>query len=114
VARSEFTQLRPEAARRLILALQSALSFLRENPEEAAGLTMAAAREDPEQFRRMWRDSDFMLDLNQALLTVLEDEARWALTRRGTASADHPRFLDRIDARPLASASPNAVSILLP
>jgi ABC-type nitrate/sulfonate/bicarbonate transport system substrate-binding protein len=42
------------------------------------------------------------------------DEARWALARRATAPAASPNFLEFIDARPLQSAVPNAVSILVP
>ena len=48
------------------------------------------------------------------LLGGLEDEARWALAKNGTAQATLPNFLDFIDARPLRRLRPDAVSILLP
>lgn len=114
VARPEFIASRPEAARRFILALQNALTFLRENPEPARRLTIEATKEDPVAFGKVWQVSDFMLALNQSLLSVLEDEARWALARRATAPAAPSNSLEFIDARPLQSAVPGAVSILLP
>jgi NitT/TauT family transport system substrate-binding protein len=112
VARREFAASRPEAARRFILALQAALTFMRDNPEAARRLTLEATKEDPAAFGKVWQVSDFMLGLNQSLLSVLEDEARWAMARKPAAPA--PSFLDFIDARPLQRAVPDAVSILLP
>jgi NitT/TauT family transport system substrate-binding protein len=112
VARREFADSRPDAARRFLLALQAALTFMRENPEAARLLTLQATKEDAATFGKVWQVSDFMLGLNQSLLSVLEDEARWAMARKPAALA--PSFLDFIDARPLQRAVPDAVSILLP
>jgi NitT/TauT family transport system substrate-binding protein len=112
VARREFADSRPDAARRFLLALQAALTFMRENPEAARLLTIEATKEDAATFGKVWQVSDFMLGLNQDLLSVLEDEARWAMARKPAAAA--PSFLEFIDARPLQSAVPDAVSILLP
>lgn len=114
VASAEFADSRPEVARKFFLALNRALAFVRDNPEEAGRLAMQAAKEDPALFGQMWKASDFTLDLNQSLLSVIEDEARWALAKAGTASATPPKFLELIDPRPLASVRPHAVSILLP
>ena len=114
VAPPEFAGSRPEVARKFILALNRTLTFLRENPKEAGQLTMKAAKEDPALFAKVWNAGDFMLELNQSLLSVLEDEARWALGKAGRAPATLPNFLEFIDARPLARVEPDAVSILLP
>jgi NitT/TauT family transport system substrate-binding protein len=112
VARRELTASRPDAVGRFLLALHDALTFLREDPEAARLLTLKATGEDPAAFGKVWQVSDFMLALNQSLLSVLEDEARWAMARKPGAPA--PSFLEFIDARPLQSAVPHAVSILLP
>jgi NitT/TauT family transport system substrate-binding protein len=114
VARPDFTDARPETARRFILALQNALTFLRENAEAARRLTIDATKEDPVAFAKVWQVSDFSLELNQSLFSLLEDEARWALARRAAAPVAPPNFLEFIDVRPLRSAVPGAVSMLLP
>jgi GH25 family lysozyme M1 (1,4-beta-N-acetylmuramidase) len=62
----------------------------------------------------MWQVNDFILALNQSLLSVLEDEARWALAKKPTAQTTLPNFLDFIDAGPLQSVRADAVTILLP
>jgi len=114
VAPPEFVRSRPEVARRLLLALARALEFLRANSDQAGQLTLKATKEDPQQFGKIWNVGDFELNLNQSLLSVLEDEARWALAKSGAANATLPNFLELIDAGPLASVRPHAVSMLLP
>jgi NitT/TauT family transport system substrate-binding protein len=114
VAPPAFAASRPQVARRFLLALDNALNFLRENPEEARRLAVKATNEDPVVFGKMWQVNDFILALNQGLLSVLEDEARWTLAKKPTAQATLPNFLDFIDAGPLQSVRADAVTILLP
>ena len=114
VARPEFSKLRPDAARRFMLALQNALNYLRNKPEEAKRLVLEATKGDLAIEGGMWEGSDFTLTLDQNLLSAIEDEARWALARKGAAHTALPNFLDFIDARPLQSARPEAVTMLLP
>lgn len=113
VARPDFAGSRPETARRFFAALQSALDFLRDHPEEAKRLIVNAAKEDPELSDRIWQVFDYTLTLDESLFSGLEDEARWALAKRTTVPATLPNFLDFVDARPLQSVQPEAVSILL-
>jgi NitT/TauT family transport system substrate-binding protein len=114
VARPDFAGSRPEVARRFFMALQTALDFLRDNPEEARRIMVDATKEDAELSAAIWRVYDYTLTLDQSLLSGLEDEARWALAKKAAARATLPNFLDFIDARPLQSVRPDAVSILLP
>lgn len=114
VARPEFSGSRPEVARKFFAALQNAQTFVRERPEEAKRLMLNVTGEDPEISGKVWEDSDYTLTLDQSLLGGLEAEARWALSRRAAARATLPNFLEFIDARPLQSVRPDAVSILLP
>lgn len=114
VARPDFAGSRPEVARRFFVALQAALDFVRDHPEEARRLILNATKEDPELYAQIWRVYDFTLTLDESLLSGLEDEARWALAKKATPQATLPNFLEFIDVRPLQSARPDAVSILLP
>jgi NitT/TauT family transport system substrate-binding protein len=114
VARPDFAGSRPEVARRFFLALESALDFLRDNPKQAERLIVDATKEDAELSAAIWRAYDYTLTLDESLLSGLEDEARWALAKRATAMDTLPNFLGFIDARPLQSVQPDAVSILLP
>ena len=114
IARPDFASSRPEVARRFIAALRAALDFLREHPREAKRLIVQAGKEDAELSASIWRAQDYTLTLDESLLGGLEDYARWALAKTGTAEAKLPNFLDFIDPRPLRSVQAEAVSILLP
>jgi NitT/TauT family transport system substrate-binding protein len=114
VARPEFAGSRPEVAQKFLAALQDAQTFVRDNPEEAKRLMLNVTKEDPEILGRVWEECDYMVTLDQSLIGALEEQARWALGRRATARATVPNFLEFIDARPLKSVRPDAVSILLP
>lgn len=114
VARPDFAGSRPEVARRFFVALQAALEFVRDHPEEARRLIVNATKEDPQLTARIWRVDDFTLTLDESVLSGLEDEARWALAKTTTPQATLPNFLDFIDARPLKSVQPDAVTMLLP
>ena len=114
VARQEFAAARPEVARRFLVALQTALDFLRGDPEEARRLVAPLTHEAAELSAEMWRASDYTLTLDESLLSALEDEARWTLAKKAKSQASLPNFLDFIDARPLQNVRADAVSILLP
>jgi NitT/TauT family transport system substrate-binding protein len=114
IGRPDFAGSRPQVARRFFAALQTALDFLREHPEEAKRLIVQAGKEDAELSASIWRAQDYTLTLDESLLGGLEDYARWALAKKGAAEAKLPNFLDFIDPRPLRSVQADAVSILLP
>ncbi len=113
LARPEFAAARPAVARKFILALGNALDFVRKYPEEAKHAIVEATKQDPALLGNAWEPDAYMFSLDQGLLGGLEDQARWALSER-TTRAPLPNFLEFIDARPLRSARPDAVSILLP
>ena len=54
------------------------------------------------------------LVLDQGLLNSLEDEARWALAKKDAPQAAQPDMLGFIEAGPLKSVRPDAVTMLLP
>jgi ABC-type nitrate/sulfonate/bicarbonate transport system substrate-binding protein len=114
VARPGFAKLRPDTARRFMLALKNALLYLSNYPDEAKHIVLDATKGDPAVEGRIWEESDFSLTLDQSLLSGLEDEAHWALAKRGATQEKLPNFLDYIDAWPLQSVQPGAVTILLP
>jgi NitT/TauT family transport system substrate-binding protein len=114
VARPDLARARPDVVRRFLIALQSALASVLESPNEAKGLIAKAIREDVGLIGKIWEECDYTLTLDQGLLAGLESEARWALRKNMTARTTLPNFLDFIDAGPLQSVRPDAVSLLLP
>jgi hypothetical protein len=57
---------------------------------------------------------NFELFLDQGLLLVMEDQARWMIQNRLTEQTKVPNYLDYIDPGPLLKADPKAVRLVIP
>lgn len=111
VARREFARQRPEAARRLLRALVRAEAFFRDRPDDARK-AMAAALGDGGGLDGSLRQFVFRVRLDQGLLILLEEEARWARRTGRTSSGESPNFLETIDPVPLLAVKPDAVGLI--
>lgn len=97
--------------RALCRALDRAMRFIAEQPDEAWAILRRRLGYDDAAVAWMRPDIDFALELRQSLLTALEGQARWAL-RGGHARGTMPNFLDYLLPDPLASVRPGAVTIV--
>ncbi len=112
VARREFARQRPEAARRLLRALVRAEVFFRDRPGDARKAMAAVLGDDDGGLDGSLRLFDFRVRLDQGLLVLLEEEARWA-RRTGRASGQaSPNFLETLDPAPLLAVKPDAVGLI--
>ncbi len=65
------------------------------------------------QFAELWDIFKYDVSLDQALITTMENQARWARSKRGEElSAPLPNFLDIVYLDGLKSVNPEAVSII--
>jgi hypothetical protein len=55
---------------------------------------------------------DYVLSADQSLVSLLENEARWALREGHVSGAKPANYLDLLYLPPLSKASPSAVSIV--
>ena len=73
---------------------------------------VAAMKLDAGTFDAVGPDYHFALELNQNLLSTLEDQARWAIQNRLTTQTAMPNFLHIIKIDPLMAVNPDAVTIV--
>lgn len=59
----------------------------------------------------VWLDHQFILSLDQTLVLLMEDEARWLINNRLTNATDVPNFVDHIYLEALAQVKPNSATI---
>ncbi|WP_284614781.1 ABC transporter substrate-binding protein [Aquabacterium humicola] len=97
--------------RALCRALDRAMRFIAEQPDEAWAILGRRLGYDAAAVAAMRRDIDFALELRQSLLTSLEGQARWAL-RGGHARGTMPNFLDYLVPGPLEAVRPDAVTVV--
>jgi hypothetical protein len=60
----------------------------------------------------IWQRYEFYLSLEQSLITVMEDEARWMISNNLTAENNIPNFLHYIYEDALKTIKPEAVNII--
>jgi ABC-type nitrate/sulfonate/bicarbonate transport system substrate-binding protein len=112
VSRREFARQRPEPARRVLRALIRAEAFFRDRPDEARKAMATALGDDDGTLDASLRQFDFRVRLDQGLLVLLEEEARWAKRIGRGSNRDSPNFLETLDPVPLQAVKPDAVGLI--
>ena len=111
ITRADFVKKRPKAAERLLRALIEAENYTAGHAPEARDLMARRLGYDPVLVESLWPRCDFRVRLDQDLLTLMEDEARWAIRRKGLKQ-EIPNYLDVIRWEGLKRIKPEAVSII--
>lgn len=111
VVRRAFVNERPAVVRGLLRALLAAEDFVRARPDEARQLLARQLQADPDHWAEVWAGLDLHVGLDQALLVLLETQARWAL-REGFVESMSPAGLRaHLYPEALAQVRPQAVTI---
>ena len=106
--RSQFVR-RGDALVRLLRAVERAEQFIQDRPDEAQAILREQLRLDQRFVDWVWGGLGFRLSLDQALLTTMEGEARWAQREGHVAERARPNVLTLIHAGPLKAVKPAAV-----
>jgi ABC-type nitrate/sulfonate/bicarbonate transport system substrate-binding protein len=108
----DFVKQRPETIKKILRALIKAEAFVQQHQEESRRLVAEFIKTDKAYLDEIWGLYDYRVTLDQALLVDLEDQARWAMKYRLTASQDMPNYLDFIYVDGLRAVKPEAVRII--
>ncbi len=111
-SRQEFARSHPDALRKVMKALVKAEAFTKSNPEEVKRTIAPSFGVDAKLVAGVWKDYAYETTLNQALLIILQDEARWAMNKKLVPSAQMPVFLEYFDATALTAVKPDAVRLI--
>jgi NitT/TauT family transport system substrate-binding protein len=111
IAMKDYAEKNPEILEKFLRAIIKAENFIAENREESISIHSEESGVDREIVAALWGDVIFDLSLDQALLTNLEDEARWAIKYELTDKTEVPNYLDYIYFDALEKVKPGAVTI---
>ena len=100
---------RDDAMVRLLRAVERAEQFIQDRPAEAQAILREQLKLDQRFVDWVWGGLGFRLSLDQALLTTMEGEARWAQREGHVAERARPNMLTLIHAGPLKVVKPAAV-----
>jgi NitT/TauT family transport system substrate-binding protein len=109
VARPQLVQDRPVALQRLLRALVDAEALFRSHPEEARRLV---ATELPGGDASSLRRFELRVRLDQSLLVLMEEEARWAIRAGLVPKQAAPNFAAALAPEPLLAVRPDAVRLI--
>lgn len=112
IARREFLASHPGAMVKLVRALLRAEAFNDANPEEALQLVAGRLGLAAADLRPFWKDFRFRVDLLQAQLVTLEDEARWAMLRGYAKQGPLPNFLPNLHQDALLAVRSERVTVV--
>ena len=101
-----------EDLRKVLRALERALVLMRQQPHTARTLVSARLNLEPSVIKTMWGDYEFRLVLDQALITTLESESRWAVREGLVENKAMPNYLDIVRDAPLRSIDRRAVTVI--
>jgi NitT/TauT family transport system substrate-binding protein len=112
MAKEEFIKERPLAAERLLKALLEAEKYCAEHGADAQSLIAARLGHDPASLQSLWKRLDFRVRLDQDLVILMEDEAKWAMRRGLNEKKEMPNYLRFIHLQSLERIKPEAVRII--
>ncbi|BDG10538.1 ABC transporter substrate-binding protein [Anaeromyxobacter paludicola] len=111
VVRADVLAARDAEVRAVVRALSEAEWLVQRRPDEAfAALRRAFPGEREDDLREDWARARPELGLRNAMLAVLEREARWVLRERGRPGPG-PDFRELFAQGPLTAADPEAVTV---
>ncbi len=111
ISASEFTEKRPETAKKLIQALAEAEDLIRKDPIRARQILMQRLSFQEDYLAKVWSKHIIGLSLDQTLLVAMEDKARWAIMKGLVPGAKPLNYLRSIYREPLMSVRPAAVTL---
>jgi NitT/TauT family transport system substrate-binding protein len=94
---------------RLLRAVDRAEQFIQAHPADAQAILRGQLKLDQHFVDWVWGGLGFRLSLDQALLTTMEGEVRWALREGHVAGGARPNVLTLIHPGPLRAVRPGAV-----
>jgi ABC-type nitrate/sulfonate/bicarbonate transport system substrate-binding protein len=112
VASESWVAAEPEQLKGFLQALAEAEDYARRNPDEARAVLKKWLDQDETYMETAWSQNRFFLSLDQELIVMMEDEARWMIGNGLTPEQNVPNFLDYIHTDALRAVRPAAVTIV--
>ena len=113
VAKRALIGARRDALARIVKALVRAEELVTRDSRDAKSATAAAMGEGRmAEVEKDWDRYSYQVSLDQSLFITLEDQARWAMARRGLAPDAMPNFLEYVDVTVLDAVKPSAVTVI--
>jgi NitT/TauT family transport system substrate-binding protein len=112
VAKSDFIKTNPSAIERVLRAMIDAEQFLEEHESEARKIIAERLQIDQSVLSSVWQRSRFNVRLDQDILSLMEDEARWIIRNQLMEKRQIPNYFDSFYLDGLQKVKPEAITII--
>lgn len=100
-----------ELIERFLHAIEKAVEFIHQNPQEAVQIVSARIGMEPNELSELWGRYRFGLDLQQSLVETLRKQGAWAATTR-QHDGTPPEMSRLIYREGLSAVAPGSVSLI--
>ena len=112
ITTEEVIRTRPRAITGLLKGVLEAEAFLARSEKKAKSIVAGRLNLDHESLLDAWSKTHFRVRLDQDLLTLIEDEARWAITNKYVDSTKVPNYFNFLYLEGLEKLRPDAVGVV--
>lgn len=112
LVREPFIKTRLLVIERLIKALIDSEEFMEKHEAEAQKIIAERLKIDQPILSSVWQKSRFNVRLDQDVLSLMENEARWLIKNKLTDKTDLPNYFDFIYLDGLEKVKPEAITII--
>ena len=111
-AMKSYTKEHPETLKKVLKAVNRSITYIKQNKRESLAIITKWTGMEETILASIWDDFVFELSLEQSLLTILEDEARWAIANKFTNKTKVPNYLGYFYLDAMKAVKPEAVTII--
>jgi NitT/TauT family transport system substrate-binding protein len=112
ISKTDWIISNPEHVKKFLGSLLQAEEFVLSNPQEAKSIVKNEMNFTDEYVETVWKQNQYGLSLDQALLVAMEDESRWMISNNLTNATVVPNFLEFIYFEGLKFTKPDSVNII--
>ena len=111
-SRENFIQSHGELIERILRSLIEAERFLKNDEAAARKIIEGRLNVSHETLSAIWPQYQFQVRLDQDLLILMEDEARWMIRNKLSGGREMPDYFKQIYIDGLEKIEPNAVGVI--
>ncbi len=112
ITKEDWIENNTAAAERFIKSVLEAEDYIKDNSEEAKEFVKNRFDYDSAYIDYSWPNQEFAIILEQAMLILFEDQARWMIKQGLTDATEVPNYLDYIYMDALEEVKPEAIGII--
>lgn len=100
-----------EVLKKVLKAVEKAITLIQQNGDESIAVMSKSLKAGEDLYVSVQNDIVFELSLEHSLLTILDDQARWAIANKFTDKTKVPNYLEYFYLDAMKAVKPEAISI---